>query len=489
MGRLQEYDNLSAIEALKSLAHRLGKQGLSKRDADSDPYTPSSTTCIRLFGSWAKALEAAKLLNGNVILKQAIEQANKPHINHVPKTPTISLVTQPEEKLESKKIFNNIDNTQLSFSWTGTNTNTFKIGYKEFILETPYDDEFIFFSKREIWQNHYINQRKICAHEDFVVPFRDFLREYIKLFGWIFPQKPTQAQLCNLINKLKNLEGVSNTSTVTGMSEIRGWFRSIWACSVGRALAPIHAFEDDKLCDMILSYRFGLGNSQDYHYTFDGVSVDCQELFDVSFKQIRRGLEVNKHVVSTFKPLLAKWILQKYATPDSVVWDPCAGFGGRLLGFLATCPNGRYVACEPNGATWKELTALATTLKAKNVEIHQTALEDFTFEDGFADLVFTCPPYQNKEIYCNDLNQAGTRYATVQAWEHDFMDKLMSQAYKALKRGGKAVIVFDQNNSVSCIKAAMRAGFTILPSHDLVNTATHLTRRQNIETALCFLKP
>ena len=310
-------------------------------------------------------------------------------------------------------------------------------------------------------------------------PFRDFLREHIRSFGWIFPPKPTQNQLCNLVNRLKRLKGMNDPIAVIGVSEIKGWFQSIWSCSVGNSIAPINIFNDDKICDIILSYCFKLPNKNYITIT------DYQDLF----RQMRRWLEINKYVVSIFKPLLAKWILQKYARPDSVVWDPCAGFGGRLLGFLATCPKGRYIACEPNGATWKELTNLISIVKDKNVEIHQTALENFTFQESFADLVFTCPPYRDKEIYCRDSNQAYIRYATVQAWESDFMGKLMSQAYKSLKRGGRAIIVFDQKNSISCIRAAIRVGFIVQPSDNIIKIGTFIKPKPSIETILCFLKP
>lgn len=274
------------------------------------------------------------------------------------------------------------------------------------------------------------------------------------------------------------------------MPEIKGWFRSIWSASVGKLLPPTQSFGSDNLCKMVLSYRFGLGNSKNYMYDFNGLKIECPELFDVSFKQVRRGLEVNKQVVSVFKPLLAKWVFGRYGAGHSVVWDPCAGFGGRLLGFLSAFENGLYIACEPNMETCSELSTLAGTLGCGNrIRAHCVAMEDFDLSEGFADIVFTCPPYHLKETYCAHHNQAAIRYPTVSEWETGFVGTLMVKIHKALKKGGNVAIVFDQANIAPCVGAAEAVGLVPCGSQDISNTPTHLTRKNNKETILFFRKP
>jgi len=454
MSRTQEYDKISAAAALKKLAKRLGRTELGKRDADNDPYTPSSTTCVRLFGSWKKALEYSGLSEG--------KRTGRP---------------KSDTKAGFKQQLNN-------------NPNEFLVGWKTLDANKTYSDNHVFFSREEIWKHHYERNLKKTAHASLVVPFIDFLRRHISLSGWIYPPKPSSDEIRDLLYKMESTDGTLNTSSIVGMAEIKGWFKSMWCASVGRSDPPIYAFNNNRIADMVVSYRFGLGNSKDYKYIFNNNEVACQELFDISFKQIRRGLEVNKQVVSLFKPLLTKWLLLKYGAKDSVVWDPCAGFGGRLLGFAAACPDGRYVACEPNTVTCSELMELSDVLGIKNrTSVEPIAMEDANVEGEFADLVLTCPPYFDKETYCNLPNQASFRYRSKAEWEERFIRTLMGRIYNSLKRGGKAIVIFDRDNVEPCLRLADSIGLLHLEQHDLSNTPTHLTRRRNVEIALIFSKP
>ena len=72
--------------------------------------------------------------------------------------------------------------------------------------------------------------------------------------------------------------------------------------------------------------------------------------------ELRRGvyfcLGLTKNTM--FRPQLAKLICNKYK-PD-IVLDPCAGWGGRLLGTVAH--GAKYIAFEPNTTTYDGLQAL-----------------------------------------------------------------------------------------------------------------------------------
>jgi hypothetical protein len=249
------------------------------------------------------------------------------------------------------------------------------------------------------------------------------------------------------------------------------------------------ALGHDKIADRLLKYRFGISNSILYHYRFDGREVESNELFDISFKQVRRALEVNRYSVSLFKPLVAKRLYEQYAGAGATVWDPCAGFGGRMLGFFAA--NGsRYIACDPNSRAMGELSLLTDGIgKADKASLYVLPMEDMVLDSRTLDLVMTSPPYFDKEHYCESLDQSDVVYKSRQAWINGFLATLGRKAAAALKPGGKYVLVIDVDLLAPTIDTASGAGLVLLEHLPLRNTATHLTGKDSSEHIAIFQKP
>ena len=63
--------------------------------------------------------------------------------------------------------------------------------------------------------------------------------------------------------------------------------------------------------------------------------------------------------VLNFQALVAAALYRRYAGPGSVVYDPCAGWGGRLLGAIAAKVK-TYLACEPSSRTHAGLEQIAS---------------------------------------------------------------------------------------------------------------------------------
>jgi len=171
---------------------------------------------------------------------------------------------------------------------------------------------------------------------------------------------------------------------------LKSHFMSYWKSRYSVNASPIQMWSDDETMKKIIKYRIGINNSD--------------EIFNFSLHQLVRGISARRACISFFKPQLAANIYNHFLTGISnpSVIDPCAGFGGRLLGFKSIFPNGKYIGIEPNPETYAELQTLAKEFT--NVELHNCKLEEYTGNKD-CDLTFTSVPYFGTEIYSDGLIQ------------------------------------------------------------------------------------
>ena len=171
-----------------------------------------------------------------------------------------------------------------------------------------------------------------------------------------------------------------------------------------------------------------------------------------------------------FPPLTAKYLYEKYTDSGKLsnIWDPSAGWGGRILGAMAVRDDRtiHYIGNDPNTDHTLEdgLTKyhdLATFFNTKTVrgnpaisrffdvnagintfEIHQLGSEVMQYNDEFQkyrgkiDLVFTSPPYFAKEAYSEDEEQSYKKFGTYGLWRDGFLRPTLETAYEWLKDGG-----------------------------------------------------
>ena len=263
----------------------------------------------------------------------------------------------------------------------------------------------------------YINERGSEKLEQYI----PLLLKFIRTFQPEFPiptsnENPTD--IINYINKLDtnriNLSEYefSNHFFNNGVSYLKSLFPSYWKSSFKGNKSPVEAWKDDTIMTRIIKYRIGLNSSN--------------EIFDFSLKTLITGLTVNRFSVSFFKPTLAAAIYHKFLGNNEmpVVLDPCAGFGGRLLGFKSKYPNGTYVGLEPNKETYESLVNMVNELKLTNVQLYNIKAETFQSDVDY-DLVFTSIPYYDLENYNNEFD-----YASIEEWSTVFINSFLK--YKNL---------------------------------------------------------
>lgn len=173
-----------------------------------------------------------------------------------------------------------------------------------------------------------------------------------------------------------------------------------------------------------------------------------QRLFPVGLKAFR--VSFCQYAVN-FPPLTARYLYERYtkhiAGNDRVViFDPSMGWGGRLVGALSidSRRNIHYVGTDPN--TDHDIRTGVTKYhdiadffnghirysgnlfpKAHTYEFFQKGSEvigsdpEFQKYKGKLDLVFTSPPYFNKEVYSEDKEQSCHKFHTYQEWVNGFL--------------------------------------------------------------------
>lgn len=171
-----------------------------------------------------------------------------------------------------------------------------------------------------------------------------------------------------------------------------------------------------------------------------------------------------KQSPSNFRPTVAKLLMDTYGH-GGAVYDPCGGWGGRMMGFLASGCT-RYTCCEPSTLSAKGLRELAQTFAYvdKRVEVNCIGAEDYEPQPGAYDMALTSPPYFDTERYADEPTQSFVRFPEYHAWVDGFLYPMVAHVYDALRDGG--VFLLNVGNTPTAktleddaICAAASAGF------------------------------
>lgn len=150
-------------------------------------------------------------------------------------------------------------------------------------------------------------------------------------------------------------------------------------------------------------------------------------------------------LAAQFRPAFALLMYRTFTMPGSRVLDTSTGFGGRLVGFLASSCS-EYVGIDPSAVTCAGNRALLDALRvdSKRVELIEQPAEDVTIEQiggaASCDFAFTSPPYFAKERYSDEPTQSCVRYDTGESWRDGFLAPMLALQFAALKPGAHALV-------------------------------------------------
>ena len=230
--------------------------------------------------------------------------------------------------------------------------------------------------------------------------------------------------------------------------------------------------------------RFGFNQDGDEKYYAVRYYKKDTKVFPEMFQTLRVGLN---QVAVNFPPLTARWIYEKYLDTETPkdkykVYDSSSGWGGRLLGSLCSNLPIHYIGTDVNksnqgcyeelGNFYNKHTGGKNTYEIYydgSEVIHQN--KDFMNKhENDVDLVFTSPPYFNREVYSTDEEQSCFKFPTYPDWLDGFLEQTLSTAYKLLKpecyciinicdiKVGREIIPLEQDT----IRKGMKVGFNFI---------------------------
>ena len=228
--------------------------------------------------------------------------------------------------------------------------------------------------------------------------------------------------------------------------------------------------------DQVLDYRDRGWLKYRHHSTFDidNMTDDMvysirmykkgKKIFPSGFKAFRIGY-IQPAV--NFPPATAKYLYERYTKDIGEdrtikIYDPSSGWGGRILGAMS-CRDDRsihYIGTDPNPDNFfsdgtsrysnvadfyntKTYRGNSFFSETNTYEIYQLGSEvireneDFRKHKGSIDVVFTSPPYFNREAYSEDENQSYKKYGSSYAsWRDGFLVPTLETCCEWLRPGG-----------------------------------------------------
>jgi hypothetical protein len=173
-------------------------------------------------------------------------------------------------------------------------------------------------------------------------------------------------------------------------------------------------------------------------------------------------MQMDWGVGCAFPPFHARFFAETYLPRDTdrdlLVLDPCAGWGGRLLGSLSVQRNQKvtYIGVDPERRNREAYEGILRRVKIylkseiqgpRDAFFHYRPFEDWIKSKSASryeeqvDLVVTSPPYFSAEIYNNQNDkQSANRYPTYDIWRERFYRVLVKGVYDLLRDGGVFVL-------------------------------------------------
>lgn len=195
----------------------------------------------------------------------------------------------------------------------------------------------------------------------------------------------------------------------------------------------------------------------------------------LTYNRLRQNSKVylTKQSVSNFRPSVAKLIYNLYGNKGTI-YDMSCGYGGRMLGFLASdCDE--YIGVDPCTKTYEGLLALKNDFSymKKKISIYNCGSEDFIPIKNSIDLAFTSPPYFDTEKYSNEETQSYKKFPTQELWLNDFFGKTIENCKYGLKKDGYLIINIANVKSYpkleeDAVKLIEKKGFVLAETYHMV---------------------
>lgn len=198
-----------------------------------------------------------------------------------------------------------------------------------------------------------------------------------------------------------------------------------------KSKSVIDVFNNDELFLNVLKNRMGYCISKE-----DG--EERPYVFTITNKMILQGIKSTGfgYNVSIFKPLVGKYLYEKYA--KSKVFDYSSGWGARCLSALSL--NLEYYGVDP--LTSSEINNIIKHFGGSG-HVIEGCSEDINIykEIPQVDCIMSCPPYFGLEIYDDNKNQSINKFKKYEDWINFYWAETVKNCMTILQNGGFFILI------------------------------------------------
>lgn len=214
------------------------------------------------------------------------------------------------------------------------------------------------------------------------------------------------------------------------------------------------------------------------------ISENIPNIFSITNSSIINGI-INTGLamgVSQFKPVVAKFLYEKYCQKEGKVLDFAAGWGARALAAMSLGLD--YTGIDP--LTYNKINELIRFFDYNNIRLIDGCSEDNKLFDDFEskfDFIFSSPPYFDLEVYSDDDKQCYVKNNIYVKWLQQYWRPTVINCSKIIAPGGHfgysmvdKYRIYDIANDIAEI---CKNHFELVDTYTLLNTRNHLNKTDN----------
>lgn len=206
---------------------------------------------------------------------------------------------------------------------------------------------------------------------------------------------------------------------------------------------------DSYFNDLILQARYYSSDESPWQFLNNPNNKDIINKVEVDnfISSLKRGTNQFTKKVANFPTINAKTIYDSYLNEirENIILDISAGWGSRILGAWASNKVNQYYFFEPNIKLFYRLIEFGKKLNnyKQRLDFKGYAFSSHVFIKKIVkkvDLIFSSPPYFNREIYSDDISQSINLFPKFDDWLEKYWKKTLLNCYKYLKKNGTMII-------------------------------------------------
>lgn len=257
-----------------------------------------------------------------------------------------------------------------------------------------------------------------------------------------------------------------------------------------------------KLCQYFFPHFFSIENDkgmsfqkawQDYT-TMDTVREwGLKGMSNLWMSWIRRAVYMCAGLPNSsfYRPHFSRQICLMTGKDQGTVFDPCMGWGGRMLG--ATSLGWNYIGCDPNIETYTCLQKLSEFVDVEDqTKLYNIGAESMDYSKMKVDVVITSPPYFNLEVYNHDDNQSYNKHSTYEMWRDNWYIPLIENCLNILHDDGISawnVMNFKKNDMVGdLISVHEKNGWKLTDTVGFDSPLANIRKLKNKDVTYIFRK-